>query len=872
MAKQNFLSGGYYGKLGMTVGQRWKNIRTIRSYVIPHNPRTPAQQANRGQFGDCVFFAQVGMQLNYKAPCFEATDKTAWNYRMSVARGLQDLGLTELERFPLYPLNFSVPYQITSANVTEVVDETHIKVSVVGNLPEAERVLTMLLLLPGSDDWKDRLAVCVGQNSSEDYSSFTFQLPDEIVLSDGMQCRFISCDDKDSTTDLIASSQIALDYIPIDTHEFDTTFISLTRSGSTFTLTLNEPYQNGTNTVTITGLRAIVNGAQTNVTPPEATLINNGGKFAVVFTCPETENQNLWAFPSGCAIRFGEISSISSAVHATAENKTIAISNDDLSRTYDNRIASVSRSGATFTLTYATTAPTSTSGSGTVTVHAVSKGSFIDYVPDSYHATKDSVTFTQSYTDESEILAFPSGSTAFANLTRIGNGVTYTPYYTSGNAVSNTDLSRSYNNTVASVSRSGGTFTFAFEEALPSFTSQSGSVSIRAVSKGAWATYSPSSVTIGSQNFSFAQSYTDESEIYAFPSGATVTPNLTLVGNGVTYAPRNTAAQSISNTDLSRSYNNTVASVSRSGGVFTFAFEEALPSFTSHFGSIFIRAVSKGKWVEYSPSSVTVGSQNFSFTQSYTDESEIYAFPSGATVGPILSIVGNGVTYTPRNNRAQSVSNTSDLSRTLSDSPSWSTSDNAFIITLPDNATISSASGSVSTTTKNHNQIFQKSEISTLTCGYSSNKIKITSATFDSNTILLSDDSFTLPAGLSVVANGVTYNVAAQTVAVTKTGSQQLLSSLFAISAEYSVIIATFYFILNSSSYSPASHPSSLYLTSPFSHLISALHVAERGSRHKDTNCLRGIYCSHIPKSNLQAPLRSYRKRLVCKARWLEIF
>ena len=705
MAKQNFLSGGYYGKLGMTVGQRWKNIRTIRSYVIPHNPRTPAQQANRGQFGDCVFFAQVGMQLNYKAPCFEATDKTAWNYRMSVARGLQDLGLTELERFPLYPLNFSVPYQITSANVTEVVDETHIKVSVVGNLPEAERVLTMLLLLPGSDDWKDRLAVCVGQNSSEDYSSFTFQLPDEIVLSDGMQCRFISCDDKDSTTDLIASSQIALDYIPIDTHEFDTTFISLTRSGSTFTLTLNEPYQNGTNTVTITGLRAIVNGAQTNVTPPEATLINNGGKFAVVFTCPETENQNLWAFPSGCAIRFGEISSISSAVHATAENKTIAISNDDLSRTYDNRIASVSRSGATFTLTYATTAPTSTSGSGTVTVHAVSKGSFIDYVPDSYHATKDSVTFTQSYTDESEILAFPSGSTAFANLTRIGNGVTYTPYYTSGNAVSNTDLSRSYN--------------------------------------------------------------------------------------------------------------NTVASVSRSGGVFTFAFEEALPSFTSHFGSIFIRAVSKGKWVEYSPSSVTVGSQNFSFTQSYTDESEIYAFPSGATVGPILSIVGNGVTYTPRNNRAQSVSNTSDLSRTLSDSPSWSTSDNAFIITLPDNATISSASGSVSTTTKNHNQIFQKSEISTLTCGYSSNKIKITSATFDSNTILLSDDSFTLPAGLSVVANGVTYNVAAQTVAVTKTGSQQLLSSLFAISAEYSVIIATFYFILNSSSYSPASHPSSIYLRHP---------------------------------------------------------
>jgi len=595
MAKQNFLSGGYYGKLGMTVGQRWKNIRIIRSYVIPRNPRTPAQQANRGQFGDCVFFAQVGMQLNYRAPCFVAPDKTAWNYRMSVARGLQDLGLEELERFPLYPLNFAVPYQITSANVTEVIDETHIKVTVVGNLPEAERVLTMLLLLPGSDDWENRLAVCIGQNSSEDYSSFTFQLPDEIILSEGMQCRFISCDDVDSTTDLIASSQIGLEYIPIDTHEFDTTFISLTRSGNTFTLTLNEPYQNGTNTVTITGLRAIVNGAQTNVTPPEATLINNGGKFAVVFSCPETENQNLWAFPSGCAIRLGEISSISSTVHATAENKTIAISNDDLSRTYDNRIASVSRSGADFTLTYATTAPTSTSGSGTVTVHAVSNGAFIDYTPATYSATKDSVTFTQSYTSEEEILAFPSGSTALANLTRIGNGVTYTPYYTSGNAVTNT----------------------------------------------------------------------------------------------------------------------------------------------------------------------------------------------------------------------------SDLSRTLSASPSWSSNDNAFVVPLASGATISSVSGSVSITAKNHNQIFQYSFSDTLTAGNGTNKIKLSSSNFDNSTILLSDDTFTLPAGISAVANGVTYSVPSQTVGVTKSGTKQLLDSLFTISCDYSSLIIEFLFVLNSSSYTASSHPSSITLEHP---------------------------------------------------------
>ena len=29
MATQNFIGGGYYGKMGATVGQRWKNKRII---------------------------------------------------------------------------------------------------------------------------------------------------------------------------------------------------------------------------------------------------------------------------------------------------------------------------------------------------------------------------------------------------------------------------------------------------------------------------------------------------------------------------------------------------------------------------------------------------------------------------------------------------------------------------------------------------------------------------------------------------------------------------------------------------------------------------------------------------------------------------
>ena len=362
---------------------------------------------------------------------------------MSTARALQDLGLEELERFPLYPIDFSVPYTIASANITQKIDDTHISVTVDGNLPEAERVLTMLLLLPGQEDWKERLAVCVGANSEEDYNTFTFQLPEDLTLSEGMECRFISCDDVDSTTDLIASSQIEIGYTPVVEREFDTSMRSFTRNGSVFTLTFNEPYQNGTNAVTINRILAIRNGVQGLVTVPSATLINNGGYFAMVFDCGETKSQNIWAFPSGTAIQIASISSRSATLIATAENKTITLSSDDVSRTYDNRIASVTRDGATFTFAYADTAPTSTSGSGSISIRAVSKGVFTDLETTSFNTTKDSTTFTQSYTDEEEIFAFPSGSTFLANLTRVSHGVTYSPEYTTPQAISNaSDLVR----------------------------------------------------------------------------------------------------------------------------------------------------------------------------------------------------------------------------------------------------------------------------------------------------------------------------------------------------------------------------------------------------------------------------------------------
>src|SRR5574344_812190 len=106
MAIQNFLSGGYYGKLGATVGQRWKNKRTIRIYVIQANTRTEKQQESRGSLSGAVTYAQMGMQMNYYATCCENPNCTKWKYRMKTARQLKERGLIGLELIPLYPIDF----------------------------------------------------------------------------------------------------------------------------------------------------------------------------------------------------------------------------------------------------------------------------------------------------------------------------------------------------------------------------------------------------------------------------------------------------------------------------------------------------------------------------------------------------------------------------------------------------------------------------------------------------------------------------------------------------------------------------------------------------------------------------------------------
>lgn len=116
MAKQDLVNGGFIGKLGDVVGQRWKNKLTVKAYTKPANPQTVAQQANRAIFATAVRLAQQAMLINGHQGIWDTSNCGEFQLRVGQARRHLLAGETEQQAFPLYPDGFipSVSYQIST--------------------------------------------------------------------------------------------------------------------------------------------------------------------------------------------------------------------------------------------------------------------------------------------------------------------------------------------------------------------------------------------------------------------------------------------------------------------------------------------------------------------------------------------------------------------------------------------------------------------------------------------------------------------------------------------------------------------------------------------------------------------------------------
>ena len=683
MAIQNFLSGGYYGKLGATVGQRWKNKRTIRTYVVPNNPRTPSQQANRGKFADAVTYSQIGMQMNYYCALFDDPNMTRWNYRMKVARELKAAGLNDLDLIPLYPMSYTPSILLSDFTRSKVEGNTHITFSCQNLTSEVDRVFSIMFALYTEENEFLGYKLYLGYYYANNPGFIEVDVDDINEINNNCFVRIVSNDDENLSAPLIASPQLKVTGKAIDVHTFDNTIkdVEVTKEGITITFAELWKATPTTNAASV-DVKCVVNGALVTINGTNLMLFNNNGYCALEVEYKTTEPQSLPAFPIGSSIDNLNVDYKGETWDITIQNASTPYSNSDTNRTFNNTISSIARSGTTFTITLATALPTISTHNLSLSIVAVQNGDFVEENVSISNISGNTITFEQSGATGANIYAFPAGSSITLSGSIVGNGVTYAASKQTEQAINNTDLSRTFNNSISSIARNETTFTITLANTLPAIENNNLSLSVKAVKNGAFVTETISNAVVSAKTITFNQSGASEANIYAFPTGSAITLSGSIISNNVTYTASIQTEQAISNTDLNRTFNNSISSIARSGTTFTITLATALPTISTHNLSLSIVAVKNGDFVEEDVSISSISGNTITFNQSGASGANIYAFPVGSSITLSGSVVGNGVTYTANTQTAQTISNT-DLSRNFNNTIySISRSGTTFSITL----------------------------------------------------------------------------------------------------------------------------------------------------------------------------------------------
>ena len=340
MAKQNFLSGGFYGKLGAMVGQRWKNKRTIRTYVVPKNPNTPEQKRNRSNFAGAVQFAQMGMQMNYYCNLFENPDFTRWNYRMSVARNLKFSGMTDLNLIPLYPTDFTPPLALTEIKIHSKSGEKHVTFSVPELVSAEDRVFSMMFALYNEQSLFRGYKLYLGYYYKDNPQFLEVDVDDVEEINTNCFVRLVTNDDQDSQTDMIASAKLAVQPGEIDQHEFNCNVSMISKSAAGVKITFAEPWKaNPTvNTVSLT-LSFVSDGVQKVTSFDNLSLENDNGLCSVSVPYATSYNQDLPAFPEGSGVSDINIRYEGASYEITLTNGSSPYSDADVTRLLDKPLS-----------------------------------------------------------------------------------------------------------------------------------------------------------------------------------------------------------------------------------------------------------------------------------------------------------------------------------------------------------------------------------------------------------------------------------------------------------------------------------------------------------------------------------------------------
>ncbi|MGN1467652.1 MAG: hypothetical protein ACI4W1_05035 [Ruminococcus sp.] len=564
MAKQNFIGGGYYGKLGGTVGQRWKNKRTIRSYVIPRNPRTEIQQANRARFKNLVPFAQLGMSANKGATVFIKEDMTEWQARMSACSYFNSLGYNELDLVPLYPADYVAPYVVSVVKRTNKTKDTFQYLEAVGTLPASTRSVTVLAKYVQGAEKPSEVYLFEGVfEQNEDYN-LKVSIPAGLELVEETKIRIISRDDVDSATDMIASAMVNVQKPDITYIDFDTSVTAITHEGTTYSILTNQNFMEGTAVATGITIKSVVRGQWQTYALTDVSIVDNAGKAKIVGELSNYDANNIPAFAGGSQVYFGSISISNTSYVVSASDVTENYSDEDLTRsasvTFEKDPSTALAIGALFSFGESGTSATLATGINCTLAYNASSLSVENATVAASVADTGSGTITiKSTKTNADYHCIQGCSLVIPAFTIKVLGVTYN---ISGGTIANytnnaEKVAVTFNTTISSVSHNGATYTIKTAQKWLDGSVSVASVAVKSVVRGEWQTYSLTGISTANNDGYVAITGTlanyDANNIPAFASGSSINLGAISLVTDVYNITAGASTNSYSNTDLTRS-------------------------------------------------------------------------------------------------------------------------------------------------------------------------------------------------------------------------------------------------------------------------------------------------------------------------------
>lgn len=657
MAVQNFLSGGYYGKLGETVGQRWKNKRTIRTYVIPRNPRTEKQQANRGLFANAVTFAQIGMQMNYYATCFLSEEFTQWNYRMRVARQLREKGLSGLDLIPLYPLSFTPATLITKLEVSEIVGGKHFILKCDNLQGNNDRVLSVMFDVHNDKGEELGYKLYIGYYYASKKGFMEIDVDDPSEINEYLKVRIVSNDDVNSTTDLISSPTITIQSKQIDIRDFDTSIKSFSKDNQGITIIFNELWKDGATTNIISGsVRFVQNGNTVSHIFDSEPLTNSGGYCSLFIPLVSSSNQYLPAFPEGSKVSITEVNFSGSDFQYTKQNVSNPLVDSDLKRTLDAPINSSENFGVTLEFSLNYSGAEIDVGAGKILSHYW----LTDNVEETceFYAKKNNQDKLVLYANQ-DGKTLPMWEGDYISTPKFAvaqNGVTYEyknllMYPFTNNITERSWLTvRDFDTSIKSFSKSSSAIVVVFNEVWKSDAKVNTiSANVSFVSNGAKTSKSVSGVALvnngGYCSVSIPYATSDNQSLPAFPSGSQIVVSALELSNKAYSLTSSNVTKSLVDTDLTRTLNAPSKSSANYGVTLLFNF-----GYTGSGASVGNGNVLSHYWISGELE------QEFAFKIKKNTDGKLELYPetngvnlpmlSGDYINtPKVSFVQNGVTY-----------------------------------------------------------------------------------------------------------------------------------------------------------------------------------------------------------------------------------